>query len=451
MLTSLSLFSDLSSSADSVIDTFFAALCRTARALCAAPAACVRIQGESACWTDLDLSLSPDAWAFVAMPVDWPMLWLADARCDPQGADWPWVAGAPGVRFVASIPFGPDGLGRLTVFDTRVRAESGQDAHPLADLAAIAGAGLALWQAGQVTARREAEFRLLAETSTDTIVRGNLDGVRLYVSPSVHALLGYAPEELVGRKAMELVHPEDAETFRALMQQVREGRLDMGLSEQRQRHRNGDWVWMEASIRLTRDATGQPTGYVASVRDIGRRKALEARLQEQASHDELTGLPNRLLFARRLDEALSHTRRDGRPLALLYMDLDGFKRVNDSLGHQLGDILLREVAARLRAALPAGALIARLGGDEFTVMLDGDADTAACVAGKLVAEIARPFQLGEACAAIGLSVGIASAPLHGLDADGVLSRADQALYQAKAAGRGVFRVSAPLNPAAPPP
>jgi diguanylate cyclase (GGDEF)-like protein/PAS domain S-box-containing protein len=421
----------------------FEALCRMARALFAVSGASVRIDALGLRWLDLAPGLDQDAWAFLADPEGLPeagqvMMWVENALEREAFAGLPAVSGGPGLRFIATAAFGLDGLGRLVLADTLPRAASPEALAWLADLGAIAGQCLGLHQAAQEALEREALFRLLAETSTDTIVRGDLDGVRLYISPSVRDLLGYEPEELVGRQAVDLTHPDDVPGFRALMQNVREGRLDVGVRELRQRHKNGSWVWMEASVRLTRDRVmGRANGYVASVRAIGRRKALEERLSRLASYDALTGLPNRTLFGQRLGEALSQT-SCGRDFALFYLDLDGFKQVNDRLGHQAGDAVLCEAAARFRAVLRVDDAVARLGGDEFAVLLEVGSIEACNLAQRLIAAVSRPFAQGETTISIGLSVGIAFAPKDAVLPDELLSRADEALYAAKAAGRNTF-------------
>lgn len=415
----------------------FDALCRTARALFAVPAATIHLTGGEGRWACLE----HDAWAAATIPGAWPdgpavMEDVADRSRFP-------------VRFFACVPFGCCGTGRLCLFDDRPRTLTVRDRAALDDLAALAGLVLDLFRGACAATGREADFRLLAETSTDTIVRGNLNGIRLYISPSVRTLLGYEPEELVGRQAAEIVHPDDAPPFRAMMQRIREGTLDIGITEMRQRHKDGSWVWMEASVRLTYDpVTGEPNGYVASVRGTGPRKQTEARLEHLASHDPLTGLPNRALLGRRLDEAVARARGRGEPFALLCMDLDRFKPVNDTHGHQVGDMVLREVAARLRAAIRPSDTAARLGGDEFAVIFTlktGPAEAAA-VAERLIQVVAEPFRVGDVPVSIGLSVGIACAPAGGVDPDALLSAADRALYDAKMVGRSTYRFAPSRQP-----
>ncbi|RAI44569.1 hypothetical protein CH341_08335 [Rhodoplanes roseus] len=422
----------------------FQTFCRIARAVFDVPAAAVCIGSDPFGCIDLAASEDREAWAFATsaaghLGIAGPMLWVEDTLDDAAWAGRSYVTGAPKLRFIASMPFGPAGIGRLSLFDTRARAASLDGFQRLEDLGTIAGQQVSLVKAARAAADREAEFRLLAETSTDTIVRGDLEGVRLYVSPSVKALLGYDPGDLVGRKAVELTHPDDLPAFWSLMNDVRAGRLDVAVSEQRQRHRDGSWVWMEASLRLTYDTeTGQPNGYVASVRDIGRRKELEARLARLATSDELTGLPNRMLFAQRLLDAVDQTRRTGCCFAVLYMDIDGFKPVNDSLGHQAGDAVLREMATRVRSVLRTDDTVARLGGDEFAFILRVNRAGATDVAQRLIAVAERPFRYGDTDILVGLSIGIACAPDDGLHPDDLLTRADRALYRAKAAGKNTF-------------
>jgi diguanylate cyclase (GGDEF)-like protein len=185
-----------------------------------------------------------------------------------------------------------------------------------------------------------------------------------------------------------------------------------------------------------------PTGgAVRTYTDITARKAAEAQVAHMARHDALTGLPNRALFRDSLDQRLAALRRHGGTCGLLCLDLDAFKAVNDTLGHLAGDALLRTVAARIRACLRQEDLAARLGGDEFAVLLGGEAcrRSAAATAERLVAALREPVDLGGREATIGVSIGIAFAPEHGVDSDALLRRADLALYRAKSEGRNTFR------------
>ncbi|MGH2341567.1 diguanylate cyclase domain-containing protein [Segnochrobactraceae bacterium EtOH-i3] len=432
-------------------DRSFAALCRAARRLFDVSAAALCLGETGEVWVDLADGEAAGDWGFARSLSARPdagaaPLWVADLREDARTAGWAPVTGAPRLRFLASVPVGPETAGRLALFDTRPRPAADAGIAGLRALAEVAEGCLQLRQALRATEAREAAFRVLAETSSDTIVRGDLNGIRLYISPSVRTLLGYEPEEMLGHRALDITHPDDVPAFRSVMADVRAGRLEVGVVEQRQRHKDGHWVWMEASIRLIRDPeSGEATGYVASVRGIGRRKELETQLARLASHDDLTGLPNRAAFGQHLAGALARARATGRVFHLFYMDLDHFKQVNDTRGHQAGDAVLREVAARFHAELRSDDVVARLGGDEFAALLWVGRGEAERLANRLIAAIDRPFHIEGTLLTIGLSIGIASADADGPAADELLARADQALYAAKAAGRHRVRVFEALD------
>ena len=190
-------------------------------------------------------------------------------------------------------------------------------------------------------------------------------------------------------------------------------------------------------IRVTRQPmTGG--GWVATHLDVTEQQRSEAKITYMAQHDALTDLPNRVLLRDRLDQALSHTRRGGRKLAVLMLDLDRFKDVNDTLGHPAGDALLKAVALRLRACVRETALVARLGGDEFSIIEDVQDPVvdATALAERIKRTLCAPFDLGDHQVITGTSIGIAVAPYDGADCDEILKSADLALYRAKSSGRG---------------
>lgn len=434
----MSSFPDLASTPDPAAAEF-TALCRLACALLSVPVAALVLPDGRGTWIAHDGACSPQEEAFATGRTGWQEetaieLWLGDGS-DP--------ACPPGVRFRASIAC--DAQARLRILDPRPRRLDPEDIGRLRDLAAVAGAGLRVRDAAQAISERAAYFRLLTESAADTIVHGDLDGRRMYVSPAVRGLLGYEPQDMLGLQAMDIVHPDDLERFRDTMRQVREGRFEVGEVEVRQRHRNGTWVWMEASLRLIRDGeTGQPTGYIASVREIGRRKALEEQLAHRAFHDALTGLPNRSLLHCHLGMLLGRMRAHAGPLALFYIDIDHFKQVNDSFGHRIGDAVLCETAARLREAASGHGVAARMGGDEFAMALSFGPDEAAQAGARLLDAFRVPVIAGATSLDVGISIGIACAPESGKDANALLAAADRALYAAKQAGRRQFRFAPPI-------
>lgn len=347
-----------------------------------------------------------------------------------------YAADSKAAPFVTTVSFGPDDIATLILIHSSVNTAVSLNVAHLDDLRHIAHRLLGDCLDKHRLSNQLNFYRMLADASTDTIVRGNLDGVRLYVSPSIRELLGYTPEELVGSRAADITHPDDREGFAAMMKEVRKGQIGTGTHEMRQRHKDGHWVWMEACLRLTHDRfTGMPDGYVVSVRGIEKRKALEARLERMAGYDELTGLPNRALFRQQLQEQIAQRSQ----FTLLYMDLDGFKQVNDRLGHGAGDAVLKDVAQRLLSALNDGDVVARVGGDEFIGIINSSAKDIIPLCERLIASIALPFFVGGAVAKVGLSIGIGGSNGAEKEVDTLLSRADAALYEAKAAGKSTYR------------
>lgn len=209
-------------------------------------------------------------------------------------------------------------------------------------------------------------------------------------------------------------------------------------------HKDGSWVWLEAFVKVTHHATtGDRDGYVVSVRDTSRRKELETRLVHNASHDALTGLPNRALLDERLQQEIDREALHGSRFALLCLDLDGFKQVNDAWGHEAGDAVLAAVARRLTSCVRAADTVARRGGDEFVIIHVTDSAlpaSAVALAERLIEAVSAPMESGGAPVHIGLSIGIAVAG-GGTEADTLLRNADKAMYEAKAAGRNGYRVS----------
>ncbi|MFI2840648.1 diguanylate cyclase domain-containing protein [Mycolicibacterium sp. PDY-3] len=358
-------------------------------------------------------------------------VFLDDAR--RQGFPVPSALGE--ARFVAAVPVVVDTTVdcALWVADPRPRTITADLRDQLATFGSLAAQHLQLAAAASL-------YRLVAENSADTLIRGSMDGIRRYVSPSIRSLLGYEATELVGRRASDITHPEDVGAFGRKMLAMREGEVDSFTTEHRMRHKDGSWVWIEAFVRVTRDTgTDERDGYVVSVRDTSRRKELEKQLVHNASHDPLTGLPNRALLYQRLAERIARAT----PFALLCIDLDGFKQVNDQLGHSAGDIVLTTVAERLVASVRTGDTVARRGGDEFVVILcDAPLPESAMALGRrLIDTASAPMTVGDWTGAVGLSVGIAIGGAAD-DAEELLLVADRAMYEAKAAGRNGCRLAA---------
>jgi diguanylate cyclase (GGDEF)-like protein/PAS domain S-box-containing protein len=287
--------------------------------------------------------------------------------------------------------------------------------------------------------RRQTEqrYRSLVETSADGILFVDLEGKIVMANRQTAKLHGYdEASELVGLDAYHLVtaaHYEQAQLHNDLVMQ---GGV-LRAVEYPARRKDGTGFPAEMSAARILDEFDQPSGYVASVRDVTDRKRAQETLAHQARHDALTGLPNRTLLREHLDEAMSKHASSGTPVALLFMDLNRFKEVNDTYGHHYGDALLEELSRRLSYALRSDDTIARLGGDEFAALLpDAGLQEATAVAGKLLSTVDAPFVIEGQDFYVGISVGIALCPLHGEDATVLMRRADIAMYAAKRTGNG---------------
>ncbi len=282
--------------------------------------------------------------------------------------------------------------------------------------------------------RNEERFRSLVQNASDGVVVLGEDGVIRYESPAVERILGSRAGERVGQPVGTDIHPDDRAAVERGLADVAAVSGSEGRAEFRVRHADDSWRTLEAIAKNLIDdpAVG---GVVVNYRDITERKTLEEQLRHQAFHDVLTGLENRFLFLDRLGHALARAGRGGRPTAVLFLDLDDFKSVNDRLGHAEGDKLLVDVAQRLKVVTRAGDTVARLGGDEFAIIVEEtDRAEAEQAAARILATLTPPFELGDRPIVVRVSIGIAVQSIDGADADELLRRADIAMYAAKAAG-----------------
>jgi diguanylate cyclase (GGDEF)-like protein/PAS domain S-box-containing protein len=285
-------------------------------------------------------------------------------------------------------------------------------------------------------AESETRFFSLVQHSTDliTIIDG-ADVIR-YLSPAIERVFGHSAATLEGTALRELLHPDDVATMLAFLSDAVKPAHRVGTSHWRVRHANGEWCRVETvAVNLIDDPT--VAGVVLTTRDVTHRVALEEQLVHRAFHDELTGLANRALFTNRVEQALLRASRSAERTAVLFLDLDDFKEINDSLGHAAGDSLLTQGAARLRACLRAGDTAARLGGDEFAVLLEGcqpSGDDAMYVADRISKSFARPFVLEDREVFSTASIGVVVS--SGTEAgDDLLRNADLAMYLAKKRGK----------------
>ena len=296
----------------------------------------------------------------------------------------------------------------------------------------------------------EARFRAIFSEAAIGIGIGDPQGRLLEVNESLTHIVGRSAEQLRRMTAHDLFHPADHDDVRRLFEELSRGERDQYRVEKRFTRPDGARVWTEMVVSLVRDEEGLPLYHVAMIDDVTDRKLLQERLEHQAMHDPLTGLPNRALFLERLERALRSHGADER-VALCYMDLDGFKVINDSLGHHLGDELLVAVGERLAEQVSGpDRLVARIGGDEFVILVERSADTGAAVevAERALGSLAEPFHIGEHELAVSASIGVVERPVREQTAAELIRDADVTLYWAKAEGKSQWAVFDPERNAA---
>jgi diguanylate cyclase (GGDEF)-like protein/PAS domain S-box-containing protein len=282
----------------------------------------------------------------------------------------------------------------------------------------------------------EARYRTIVEDQTELICRFLPDGALTFVNEAYCRYCGKKPEELIGHTFMSFIPDEDQEFVRKQFISL-SSENPLVTYEHQVVIPNGEIRWLQQSDRAIFDEQGRILEFQSVGRDISERVRAEQQLAYMATHDALTGLPNRVLFNDRLTMALAHAHRNQQGLAVMLLDLDGFKDVNDTLGHGVGDQLLLAVGDRLTSLLRKGDTVARMGGDEFLLLLPELArvEDAAKVAQKILEAIRKPFVFDGYELHLTTSIGIALYPNDGEDADTLIKNADIAMYYAKDQGR----------------
>jgi diguanylate cyclase (GGDEF)-like protein/PAS domain S-box-containing protein len=325
---------------------------------------------------------------------------------------------ANGERFPIEITFAPAGTGADVTFTAFIRDISERK------------------RVERELASREKRFRTIVEKSWSGVVL--LDGeLRFsFAGSSTQHLIGYEDRELLGRSLFDFVHPRDLERAKDVFAEVLRLSNHEAHGELRFLHKQGHWVWLEG---FSQNMLHEPSvgAIVLNYRDVSQRKQTEKQLEYRAYYDSLTGLPNRLLFRDRLVNSIAAAQRNRVGVAVMYLDVDHFKLVNDGLGHSFGDRLLADIAQRLHGSLRASDTISRIGGDEFSVLLPEvtSAEAVAGVARKVLESLTKPFAVSGHEIFVTASIGISCYPNDGDDAETLLKCADAAMYRAKELGR----------------
>jgi len=308
-----------------------------------------------------------------------------------------------------------------------------------------------------ITERKEAEerlrqseekYRTILENIQEAYFEVDLAGNFIFFNDSMCRLAGYSKEELMGMNHRQFTDPETSkQVFQAFNKIFNTGHPTKGYDWQVLR-KDGTRRYIEASASLRKDSSDMPTGFRGMIRDITERKRIEQQLNYMATHDVLTGLPNRILFMDRLELALVQSRRNKHKVAVMMFDLDDFKNVNDTFGHMVGDKLLKEIGNRLTGLLRQNDTVARLGGDEFVVLLSDfeRMEDVTRIAGVLLKAFQKPFICGNHQIESRASIGIAIYPDDCEDMESLLKKSDMAMYSVKVQGRNDYRFYSEVHP-----
>lgn len=363
----------------------------------------------------------------VALPWDAPELYHLRERAEHHG-----------LRSILSLPLGvkDDVIGVLNIYSPHEHAFGDAVVKRLTAFASRVTVAM-------LAAQEQQELRLLElamNNAANAMFITRSDGTIEWMNDALTQFSGYPMDELAGQNPRIFgSDQQDAAFWDEMWRTLLNGKVWRG--DVVNRHRDGHLYTVNQNVSPLYDFSGNLTHFLAVQQDISEKKRLEQEIRFMAYHDALTGLPNRLLFQDRVQHAIVQAQRSRKKLALMFMDLDGFKAVNDTCGHAKGDELLRQVAERMKASVRSGDTVARLAGDEFTVLLLDvqDEESVANVANKLLMNISQPFDLsGGDVVNVSLSIGISIYPEHGLKTELLLNYADRAMYQAKNTGKSRY-------------
>lgn len=285
----------------------------------------------------------------------------------------------------------------------------------------------------------EDRWKFALEGAGDGVWDWDMVSDKVFRSARWKEIYGYTSNEIedTATAGRMLVHPDDLAHQIEDTQDYLRGKKDLYVSEFRLLCKDGTWKWtLSRGMVISRGSDGKPLRMIGTHTDISDRKTLENQLLQQAHYDQVTGLPNRLLFLDKFDKLIKNAQRQYQPVTLMYLDLDHFKEVNDTLGHDMGDMLLKHVAERLMKCVRADDIVARLGGDEFTVILNNvNRQITERIAQNILDKLSQPFSLDEEVVYVSASIGISVYPENAAEVGALLKNADQAMYFAKQNGR----------------
>lgn len=374
--------------------------------------------------------------------------WCQDFANDPVTAPWHEQGAHYGWGSSASIPLSCRNkvVGLLTLYASETNAFDEPARNLLIEMGMDISFALDRFTSEAETKNMEKSLIQLAhavEQSPTTVIITDLDSNIEYVNPTFAKLTGYDPEEVIGRNPRIF---QSGKTPRKIYEEMW-ALLKRGESWQGElinRRKDGSEYIEDVIISPVRQADGRITNYLAIKEDITEKKKNEERIENLKHFDQLTGLPNQTLLSDRFNYSLSRAQRNGECLAIMFVDLDNFKTINDTLGHTVGDQLLMEVANRMKEALRREDTVSRQGGDEFSLILPNtDQRGAAHVAAKLIEKVSMPYQIGQHELISTPSIGISVYPHDGKDIEILFRNADTALFHAKQAGRNNFRFFTP--------
>ncbi len=445
---------------DTAPEEAFDDIVQLAAQICGTPISLVSFVDEKRQWfkakVGLDISETPRDVTFCAHAILQPdPLVVSDASVDDRFSSNPLVVSEPYIRFYAGVPLRTSegfGLGTLCVIDQTPRHLSTRQVESLRALARKATAQLELRrqmiQMSRLMEQRkvkadklkksEARLRDFLDNASDLIQIVSGDGRFQYVNKAWLKTLGYTEQEAKKLSLPEILHPEyrsrSLEIFRRALEGETIDKIEAALIA-----KDGTRINVEGSVNC-RIEEENPRATRSILRDVTERKAWEERLTFLAQHDPLTGLPNRVLFNDRLNQALSRARRNGQRVAVLFLDLDHFKHINDTHGHNIGDLLLKAVAGRLTDRVREQDSVSRVGGDEFALILSDlrEPGDAIGVTQAILTAVAKEFECGGIALSISTSIGVSIYPDDGENPDVLLKQADRAMYRPKDQGRNTY-------------